>query len=130
MLLIHLNVFVHWKGNVKMLTKNITNDDYMSIMVTHECNRNCPWCVDKYRGRMEYMSMSVLDKHLDAAKEAGCKDISILGGEPMMHPRIADICNRVKERGFNCILTTNGDNLGLLQYLSYIVDSINISWYN
>lgn len=113
-----------------MLKKEITNDDYMSIMITHECNRKCPFCVDGYRGRNEYISIENFKKHLAVAKAHGCKDISLLGGEPTLHPQIKELCKLVIADGFNCILTTNADNLELVKELSHIVSSINISYYH
>lgn len=113
-----------------MLSKNITNNDYMSIILTHECNRKCPFCVDQYRGRNEYITLETLKRHLAIAKADGCRDISLLGGEPTLHPQIEEICKMVVADGFNCILTTNADNIELVKKLSHIVTSINISFYN
>lgn len=38
-----------------MFKVNTSTDDYMSIILTHGCNKDCPFCIDKYRGRNEYI---------------------------------------------------------------------------
>ena len=45
-----------------MFDPTITTADYMSIIVTHECNRNCPFCVDKHRGESEFITMESVNK--------------------------------------------------------------------
>ena len=49
--------------------------DYMIIITTHECGRKCPFCIDKYRGRNEYISLNNVEKALDYAEKLAVKDM-------------------------------------------------------
>lgn len=106
-----------------------TTADYMSIMVTHECNRNCLFCVDQLRGLNEYITLDNVRLALEFAKENGIKDILLVGGEPTLHPEILTIAKMCQEQGFNVILTTNFDNLEVVYDLDQYVNSFNFSYY-
>jgi len=46
--------------------------DYMSIILTHQCNRNCPFCVDRYRNtNTATISLENVQRALEAAKVRG-----------------------------------------------------------
>ena len=51
-----------------MYNINTKDSDYFIIVTTHECGRNCPFCIDKYRGRDEYISLNNVEKALDFAE--------------------------------------------------------------
>ena len=103
--------------------------DYMAIVTTHECGRNCPFCIDKYRGRKEYISLDDVERALDFACDLKVKDIFLTGGEPTNHPLIVEIARMVKDRGFNLVMTTNYENPFVMKCLDGIVDSFNVSYY-
>lgn len=113
-----------------MFDGTTSTHDYGTIIVTHECNKKCAFCIDKYRGKSEFISPCILRKHLAKAKENALKDILIVGGEPTLHPKIVEICKEVKSYGFNLILTTNYTKPEVVKKLDGIVDSFNISFYN
>lgn len=104
--------------------------DYMSIVLTHECTRNCPFCIDKYRGCGMMISGSDFIKGLDFAKAHGIKDILLTGGEPTLHPKVIQYARLVKEYGFRLILTSNADRPEILYELDKYVDCFNFSHYN
>lgn len=103
--------------------------DYMTIVLTHKCRRACPFCTDKYRGREEYITIQNVEKALKFAIENRFKDIILTGGEPTEHPNVVKIAKKIKEYGFNLILTTNYDNPSVMKELDGIVDSFNVSYY-
>lgn len=113
-----------------MFNINTSVKDYMSIVVTHECNKSCQFCIDKYRGNNEYISISSVINALNWAKLHNIKDILLVGGEPTLHPNIIQIAKTVKLYGFNLILTTNYTNPDIIKQLDGIVDSFNLSFYN
>jgi len=106
-----------------------STNEFATLIVTHECNRDCVFCIDKYRGNVEYITIPTVIKHLKYAKSLGIKDILLVGGEPTLHPDIVEIARMVKEYGFNCILTTNYGYPDVVKKLDGIVDSFNISYY-
>ncbi len=107
-----------------------TTSDYMSIVLTHECNKRCVFCIDQYRGQDEYISLKSVESALTFAKGNGIKDILLVGGEPTLHPQVVSIAKMVKDAGFNVILTTNYTNPKVFKELDQYVDSFNISWYH
>lgn len=113
-----------------MYNINTKDTDYMIIVTTHECGRNCPFCIDKYRGRNEYITLDNVEKALDYAEELQVKDIFLTGGEPTKHPDIVEIAKRVKRRNFNLVMTTNYENPETMKALDGIVDSFNVSFYD
>ena len=113
-----------------MFDINTKTTEYASLVVTHECNKKCPFCIDKYRGNCEYISLSNVEKSLIEAKRANVKDILIVGGEPTLHPDIVKIATLIKEKGFRSIMTTNYSKPEIVKQLDGLVDCFNISFYN
>jgi len=72
------------------------------------CNLRCIGCgrVREYRDVM-HLRMSP-DQALRAAEEAGAPVVSVSGGEPLLHPRIADIVRGLIEQRRWVYLCTNG----------------------
>ena len=103
--------------------------DYMTIVVTHECNRKCPFCIDSYRGRCEFITLENVKRAITVAKTKKIKDILLVGGEPTLHPDICLIAKMVHEAGFNVVLTTNYTKPDIVKKLDKYVDSFNISYY-
>ncbi|MGN0929429.1 MAG: radical SAM protein [Alphaproteobacteria bacterium] len=113
-----------------MFNVNTKTSDYMSIVLTHECNKQCPYCIDKYRGRKEYITLDNIKKAITFAKKHNIKDILLVGGEPTLHPQVVEIAKMVKEAEFNTILTTNYTRPDVVKDLDKYVNSFNISFYN
>lgn len=109
---------------------NIKVDDFATLVVTHECNKYCKFCIDKYRGRSEYISIENVLNAMRYAKNNNIKEILIVGGEPTLHPKIIEISKIIKKFGFKSILTTNYSNPDIIKQLDGIIDSFNISYYN
>lgn len=112
-----------------MFDPTIDTKDYISIVVTHECNRNCPFCIDRNRGKVEFIMLSDVKKALRFAKEKNIKDILLVGGEPTLHKDIVQIAKICQKEGLNVVLTSNFDNLEKIYELDPYVDSFNMSWY-
>jgi organic radical activating enzyme len=113
-----------------MFDGKVKTTEYGSLVVTHECNKHCKFCIDKYRGQHEYITLENVNKALTKANEQGLKEILIVGGEPTLHPNIIEIAKMVKEFGFKSILTTNYTTPWIIKQLDGIVDCFNISYYN
>lgn len=103
--------------------------DYLFVVLTHECNRECRFCVDIYRGEEGFLTIPNFINALEFAKSRNIKTITLLGGEPTLHPGIVELCKMVKDEGFNLVMTTNFDNLEILYELDKYVDSFNFSYY-
>ncbi|MDD5557263.1 MAG: radical SAM protein [bacterium] len=91
----------------------------LSIEVTHRCNLACHMCdlyggagaIDAARSRREDpgrpFDVGLLEALLDSFGLIR-PVISFGGGEPLMHPRLAEMVALASRRGFVCTVTTNG----------------------
>lgn len=113
-----------------MFDINQSTADYMSVVVTHECNMSCSFCIDQYRGRKEYISWDSVNSAISLGKLHGIRDILLIGGEPTLHPEIVGITQRFKDFGFRVIMTTNYTRPCVVSRLDGIVDCFNISFYD
>ena len=90
------------------------------------CNLACEGC-----GRIrEYESvlnrrMSVEDA-IHAVEESGAPIVSIAGGEPTIHPHIAEIVNEITARGYYVYMCTNG--LTMTKVMKNIKPSKYFAW--
>jgi len=86
----------------------------LGLNVIHACNLRCGMCGQwrrKDSGRPEQLDPEKLAPLLDSVSPARPK-IYVWGGEPLIHPRIADILEGVKRRRLYTIVNTNGVLLG------------------
>ncbi len=99
----------------------------MNLMITGKCNYNCLHCFNAADNAtlMEEWDFEDLKDLLDQASECGIHSVTLTGGEPMLHPRFADIVKEIRKR--NMVLeklTTNGfylyeDTLKLFDELGF-----------
>jgi hopanoid biosynthesis associated radical SAM protein HpnH len=92
------------------------------------CNLSCTGC-----GKIQYPSALLrqhlsVDECLAASDECGAPVVSIAGGEPLMHPQIAEIARRLVERRRFVYLCTNAlllakklDEFEPSKYLSFSI---------
>jgi len=113
-----------------MFDINTQTNSFMTIRVTQECNKKCPFCVDEYRGEQGYISLDNIRKAINFAKSEQIADILFMGGEPTLHPEIIEIAKTVKEEGFKTILTTNYSKPDIVKALDEHIDCFNVSFYN
>lgn len=83
-----------------------------NVLLTETCVRSCPYCFAK-----QYMSdADVKDSlswdHLiyiaDFLQSSGIQHISLLGGEPLLHPNVAEFIQYLNCRGFMITVFTSG----------------------
>jgi radical SAM protein with 4Fe4S-binding SPASM domain len=83
-----------------------------NVLLTQKCVRSCPYCFAK-----KHMSESTPDDILlwenliylaDFFELSGERNISLLGGEPTLHPNFLDFVIYLLERNFNVRVFTSG----------------------
>ena len=81
---------------------------YWAQMVTFRCNGNCPYCILDGRGkhvaRAELSGREILEFWNGLEHRPGQR-LSLIGGEPLLHPDIAEIVNNLD--GYAITITTN-----------------------
>src|SRR6202790_5097715 len=80
----------------------------MMLEPLHACNLTCTGC-----GRIREYETSIrerlsLEQCLNAVDECGAPMVSICGGEPLLYPEIAKLCEEILNRGRYIQLCTNG----------------------
>lgn len=76
------------------------------LIVTRRCNLSCGYCAE-YDNFSEPVPTDRLCERIDALHKLGAANITLLGGEPLMHPDIAEIVAFAGRRS-NVSLVTNG----------------------
>lgn len=117
----------------KFSYKNITVADYMSFVLTHKCNRNCGFCIDLNRNKIDgELSLENVKKFCNFAAENNIKDILLVGGEPILHSKLFEVLEIIRSYDrFKIILTSNFDNLEPIYEIERrkLVDAFNFSNY-
>ncbi len=78
----------------------------LCFRVTRYCNARCGFCLAPPDGA--HPPAEVLLGRLDWLAARGVRTIHFCGGEPTIHPALADLLAHVRARGVNSRVTTNG----------------------
>jgi hypothetical protein len=73
----------------------------------YTCNRQCVHCYNRFRGIVKPLDQ--LTEEVDQALAVrNLETISILGGEPTLHPHLTEIVRYIKSKGLICQILSNG----------------------
>lgn len=91
------------------------------LEITDKCNIYCRGCY-RMNGKAGHKSFEQVKDEIDLLQRMrNCDNISIAGGEPLLHPNIIDIVAYIKSKGMKPMVLTNGvklvDNKPLMQEL-------------
>lgn len=125
----------HYIKNDK-LNAMVSNNLYLSVVVTNACQCNCPYCINSLTDKSLQLPLEKSKANIKkAVDEFGIKEAVILGGEPTLYPDLMYLIKFLKcECGLRKVgLTTNGIKLKDLLFLNRLVgtgiDFINISYH-
>jgi MoaA/NifB/PqqE/SkfB family radical SAM enzyme len=91
------------------------------IQLTRTCNQECRFCSNPVTGKT--ISLSDAKKYIDRYIKKGYVGVFLTGGEPTLHPNLADIIHYAQERGIHCRIITNAQKIADIEYLSLLADS-------
>lgn len=74
--------------------------------VTRYCNARCSFCLAPPDGA--HPPAAVLLQRLDWLAAHGVRSIHFCGGEPTIHPALAELLGHVRAQGHRSLMTTNG----------------------
>jgi MoaA/NifB/PqqE/SkfB family radical SAM enzyme len=81
----------------------------LNIHITDRCNLRCSYCYSNfYKRHNADISKEDIFRIVDAFKEMGVLEVSLIGGEPFLHPEFPEIVDYVKSCGLFCSTVTNG----------------------
>ena len=91
---------------------NLYNLDHVDIVVSHQCNMKCPYCIDKFRGIDGEIEINSVKQFLEKIRETTNEklEVLLLGGEPTIigSKKLIEIAKLIKEYDFSPIISTNG----------------------
>jgi MoaA/NifB/PqqE/SkfB family radical SAM enzyme len=76
------------------------------LIVTRRCNLSCGYC-SEYDNFSQPVPLDDLKTRIDALHRLGSVNITLLGGEPLMHPDVAEIVSYAGRKS-NVSIVTNG----------------------
>lgn len=111
---------------------NTYNLDHIDIVVTHQCNMACPFCIDKFRNSSSALTkLEDIEKFLRLIRSKTDEplEILLLGGDPTAAGALylIRIANLVHKYGFKIIMSTNGILKGTIADCIPYFDSIQIT---
>lgn len=80
---------------------------FANFIVTRRCNLSCAYCTE-YDHTSPPVPLDVLRERIDHLARLRVIVVSLTGGEPLMHPQLADIVRYVRTRKMTPAVSTNG----------------------
>jgi radical SAM protein with 4Fe4S-binding SPASM domain len=83
---------------------------YVEIGLTNRCNHHCIFCaLDWLEKKPEFIDADLMKRCLTDMHESGVKSVMFAGeGEPLLHPKAAEIIEHAHKTGLDVALATNG----------------------
>jgi len=81
---------------------------YAQFVVTDDCNLNCAYCTE-YTPGAPIVPLKQLKERIDKLDELGVMVYDLFGGEPLLHPGLAELVHHIKSKRSNLVtVITNG----------------------
>jgi MoaA/NifB/PqqE/SkfB family radical SAM enzyme len=77
------------------------------IIPTRRCNLSCTYC-NEYDRVSDPVPLDEMRRRIDRLVELGTGIITLSGGEPLLHPGVAELIRHIRRRGSIATLITNG----------------------
>ncbi len=72
---------------------------YLRISLTDRCNLRCIYCMPKegmqWQAHADQLSVDEIERVVEAATQGGVRRVRLTGGEPLVHPNIVEIVQRI-----------------------------------
>jgi len=78
---------------------------YAQLVVTRNCNLSCAYC-NEYSTGAPHLPADTLLERIDRLDDLGVLIYDILGGEPLMHPTVAELVAHIKSKQHGANLVT------------------------
>lgn len=72
------------------------------------CNLSCSWCDTQYSQDGTCGNYLTLDEIIETVESFKCYNITLTGGEPLIHPGVEDLIEELLHLGYDVNVETNG----------------------
>lgn len=96
------------KKNLYRLPFSMNDNPIGWIEATDICNIKCKGCYRLIMGEGHKPFEQIKEEILFLKKWRNCDNITLAGGEPILHPQILDLIRFIRSENMKCILLTNG----------------------
>lgn len=127
----------HWNHQLNSL---VNTHSYLSLVVTNNCQCNCPYCINSVTDRRLNVPIEKALRNIEyLSRIQPNMDVILLGGEPTLHSQLFELIEGLRQiNGIGKIrITTNGIKLrNNEEFIKNLVDKekgvqgINISFHN
>jgi sulfatase maturation enzyme AslB (radical SAM superfamily) len=94
------------------ISSNMTPDNLSGVdaYITSRCNRRCTYCFlpVEYFAHDSHMTLEAFVQLLDWMSRHRLQEVTLLGGEPSLHPHFVDMISLAHDRRLNVRIVTNG----------------------
>lgn len=106
-----IQLIAAWPKVLQVLRREIPDPEIVEIFPTNYCNFACPHCrfQDLHGDKTQYLNIDRLEILLNELSQRNIHAIELSGGgEPLEHPQIGDLLDKLAERNIRVGLITNG----------------------
>lgn len=85
-----------------------------TFLLKYDCNLNCSFCLNDWRGKKrpnDELTWAQQKETLQKLKKEGVEHVTFTGGEPTLHPNLAELIVFASELGLSTLLQTNGTRI-------------------
>ncbi|MBN2409904.1 MAG: radical SAM protein [Candidatus Aminicenantes bacterium] len=94
-------------SGIRPLEYPLRETPHATIETNRTCNIQCRLCYTLERSHIK--TLAAIEREIDLALEKrSLQTITLLGGEPTLHPRLPEIVASIKRRNLVCQILTNG----------------------
>src|SRR5436189_5691024 len=104
------NQFKLWAREIRMIVKGLTSTRHVilaHIIPTRRCNLSCGYC-NEYDDFSAPIATDEMIRRIDRLAYLKTAIVTISGGEPLLHPEIEKIIQRIRHHGMIAGMITNG----------------------
>ena len=95
---------------IRMIAKGLASTDHpimAHVIPMRRCNLSCAYC-NEYDDHSKPVPLEVMCQRLRRLAELGTTIVTISGGEPLLHPDLDPIVERIRRHGMIAGMITNG----------------------
>ena len=114
------------------MTKSNFMIDNIELHITNACTQRCPYCyVDTSGDGVKFGEFKKLQEIIEKLGKSSVASISLLGGDPALHPKFVDLIKLIRENRMDVVVMSNsmeivgGNYTEISRYINEIATTIH-----